>query len=86
MRAHEFITETGLTFFGSPCTKDCSGHKAGYEWAKRKGVTAPPMSSSPSFNNGAGIAVKHGQTGRNTISGGIRGAKGRYQKFRPQPR
>ena len=28
------------TFKGYQCTQDCSGHRAGYEWAKRKGVTS----------------------------------------------
>lgn len=23
---------------GYPCTVDCSGHEAGYEWAERKGI------------------------------------------------
>jgi len=44
-----------LTFKGSECTVDCSGHRAGYEWYKRKG--RPPMSWSPSFNKGAAIAA-----------------------------
>jgi hypothetical protein len=26
-------------FKGYQCTKDCSGHKAGYAWAQHKGVT-----------------------------------------------
>jgi hypothetical protein len=26
------------TFKGYPCTVDCSGHEAGYEWAERKGI------------------------------------------------
>lgn len=43
-----------LTFKGSQCTKDCSGHRAGYEWYKRKNRT--PNSWSQSFNNGAMIA------------------------------
>lgn len=43
-----------LSFLGSQCTKDCSGHRAGYEWYKRKG--RPPMSWSPSFNKGAALA------------------------------
>lgn len=43
-----------LNFLGSPCTKDCSGHRAGYEWYKRKG--RDPNSWSQSFNNGAGLA------------------------------
>lgn len=27
-----------LTFMGYTCTKDCSGHRAGYRWAERKGI------------------------------------------------
>lgn len=45
-----------LSFMGSQCTKDCSGHRAGYEWSKRKG-RVHAASWSPSFNNGAAIAV-----------------------------
>lgn len=45
-----------LTFLGSPCTKDCSGHRAGYNWSRaRGGVRA--ASWSPSFNNGAALAA-----------------------------
>lgn len=44
-----------LQFLGSECTKDCSGHRAGYEWYKRKGRT--PYSWSPSFNKGAALAA-----------------------------
>ena len=61
MRAREFAKKKKsqpldeLTFLGSPCTKDCSGHRAGYNWSKaRGGVTA--NSRSPSFNNGATLA------------------------------
>lgn len=43
-----------LSFLGSPCTKDCSGHRAGYEWYKRNGRR--PASWSTSFNNGAALA------------------------------
>lgn len=41
-----------LSFRGSQCTKDCSGHRAGYEWSLRKGG-ADAASWSPSFNKGA---------------------------------
>lgn len=41
-----------LTFRGSQCTKDCSGHRAGYEWSQRKGGV-DAASWSPSFNKGA---------------------------------
>lgn len=44
-----------LQFLGSQCTKDCSGHRAGYEWYKRNGRTA--QSWSPSFNKGANLAA-----------------------------
>lgn len=27
------------TFNGYPCTIDCSGHEAGYEWAEQNGIT-----------------------------------------------
>lgn len=42
-----------LNFLGSQCTKDCSGHRAGYEWSRRKGLV--PNSRSPSFNKGAAL-------------------------------
>lgn len=29
------------TFHGYACTEDCSGHKAGYDWAARKGIDDP---------------------------------------------
>jgi hypothetical protein len=44
-----------LQFLGS-CTKDCSGHRAGYNWSKRKGLVHA-ASWSPSFNKGAALAV-----------------------------
>jgi len=43
-----------LSFLGSQCTKDCSGHRAGYEWFKRN--SRRPASWSPSFNKGADLA------------------------------
>ena len=41
-----------LDILGSPCTKDCSGHRAGYEWSKQRGGISA-ASWSRSFNNGA---------------------------------
>ena len=41
-----------LSFLGSPCTKDCSGHRAGYDWSARKG-NVDSASWSDSFNRGA---------------------------------
>lgn len=53
MRINEIIE--GLTFKGSACTKDCSGHRAGYAWAQTH-PGRPALSRSPSFNKGAAIA------------------------------
>lgn len=44
-----------LMFMGmSPCTKDCSGHRAGYDWSARHS-NAHSASWSDSFNRGAAI-------------------------------
>ena len=43
-----------LQFLGSTCTKDCSGHRAGYAWSQRKGGQIP-NSWSPSFDKGAAL-------------------------------
>lgn len=42
------------TFEGYPCTKDCSGHRAGYEWAERKNIETPEQCGgrSNSFTEG----------------------------------
>jgi pyrimidine deaminase RibD-like protein len=50
-------TLTELSFLGSPCTKDCSGHRAGYAWSQSKGGVAGNSPFSPSFNNGANLFV-----------------------------
>ena len=39
---------------GSPCTKDCGGHRAGAKYARTGGTQR--SSSSPSFNTGMRIA------------------------------
>lgn len=46
---------TGLTFRGYPCTRDCGGHRAGYDWATYWGITDPnlcPLGGSNSFWEG----------------------------------
>jgi hypothetical protein len=43
-----------LSFLGSQCTRDCSGHRAGYQWYKNN--QRAPISASPSFNKGAALA------------------------------
>lgn len=42
-----------LSFLGSQCTKDCSGHRAGYNWYLQN--QRQPNSRSPSFNKGAAL-------------------------------
>lgn len=79
MLINEILNE--LTFGGSRCTKDCSGHKAGYRWALRKGASSA-NSHSPSFNNGAAIA------GNQKKAGVVRMPKVRDErgKFAPHPK
>jgi hypothetical protein len=79
MLINEIINE--LTFGGSRCTKDCSGHKAGYRWALRKGATSA-NSKSPSFNNGVNIAGNQMQAGL-IKSPKVRDDRGRFY-FNPK--
>jgi hypothetical protein len=47
--------QEGLTWRGYPCTKDCSGHAAGDNWAEEHGIENPedcPTGSSNSFWEG----------------------------------
>jgi len=57
--AATFLTDelTELSFLGSPCTKDCSGHRAGYTWSKQRGGQSGNSPFSPSFNNGAQLYI-----------------------------
>jgi hypothetical protein len=56
------------TFEGSPCTSDCSGHEAGYNWAEEHGIddesdcdTAGDTSNSPSFAEGCRAYVQENE-------------------------
>jgi pyrimidine deaminase RibD-like protein len=57
--ADTFLEESlnELNFLGSPCTRDCSGHRAGYAWSQSKGGVPGNSPFSPSFNNGANLFV-----------------------------
>ena len=46
-----------LSFLGSTCTKDCSGHRAGYAWSQSKGGRVAQSPFSPSFNKGSQLHV-----------------------------
>lgn len=49
---------------GYPCTVDCSGHEAGYEWAEEKGIDDPDDcgGNSDSFIEGCQAYAKEQQT------------------------
>lgn len=44
----------GQTFHGYACTDGCAGHRAGYEWAEKRGISDPDDCSgrSKSFIEG----------------------------------
>ena len=44
-----------LSFLGSTCTQDCSGHRAGYAWSRARAGAKIPMSRNPSFDKGAAL-------------------------------
>ena len=79
MKLRDIINE--LTFHGRLCTKDCSGHKAGWEWERKNQTNHVRQTPSPSFNNGTEIAITQRQAGKEPIGTNIRGEKGRFQKF-----
>jgi hypothetical protein len=84
MLIKELIAEgllTELTFGGSRCTKDCSGHKAGYRWALRKGKVSS-NSPSPSFDAGSKIGAAQLKTGQVAMPK-VRDERG---KFSPHPK
>jgi hypothetical protein len=52
------------TFHGYPCTEDCSGHEAGYNWGREHDIDAPEDCSgnSNSFIEGCqAYATEHQQ-------------------------
>jgi hypothetical protein len=76
-----------LSFHGSKCTQDCSGHKAGFDWEKRKNLNTRQQTPSNSFNNGTQIATDMRGKGRiNAIGSGIKNDKGQFTKFQQIPR
>lgn len=79
MLISEILNE--LTFGGSRCTKDCSGHKAGFSWALRKGKVSN-SSKSPSFDAGTKIAAAQMQVGT-TNNPKVRDTRGRFY-FNPK--
>ncbi|MBP6924258.1 MAG: hypothetical protein KBC62_03170 [Candidatus Pacebacteria bacterium] len=52
--SNEYYEDTSEYFNGDPCTGDCSGHEAGYEWAEEENIRDIDDCSgnSTSFNEG----------------------------------
>lgn len=53
------------TFGGNECTEDCSGHKAGYEWAQDNDISdaSDCNGNSQSFNEGCETYTEDQQRG-----------------------
>lgn len=66
MLIKELLLSEQLYFMGSACTKDCSGHRAGYNWGRKK-KRISRSSPSRSFDNGTKIAAA-------ITAGGLRAA------------
>lgn len=77
MKVNEVITE--LSFHGRKCTKDCSGHAAGYKWALARNQTVPCTSHNPSFNSGCDIAISQIKN-KTIIRPKVRNSQGRFSK------
>ncbi|MBU4015998.1 hypothetical protein KKF69_00820 [Patescibacteria group bacterium] len=45
------INNDSLEYNGYPCTVDCSGHEAGYEWAEENGITQDDVDSYSGNSN-----------------------------------
>lgn len=59
-------------FGGYECTEDCSGHKAGYDWAEENDVTdeSDCSGNSTSFNEGCQAYVEDPDRGSETDDDG----------------
>lgn len=70
-----------LSFYGSTCTKDCSGHDAGWKW-RRVNPQSTVISHSPSFVAGTVIRDIQVRNGTNLIGTAARDKKtGRFEKI-----
>lgn len=76
MKIEELLNE--LTFHGSQCTKDCSGHRAGWSWGKKYPNRATTnQTTHQSFNNGVNIANANTKV---VMMPNARGAAGKFVK------
>ena len=91
MRIHEIITEltySGLSYNGLPCTKDCSGNRSGFSYAKSHNIKDPDECRSrnghPSFLNACRKNAADQRDGKFKISPPVRSTSGKFQKFQPE--
>ena len=71
---------SGLSFYGSPCSKDCSGHRAGWFWQQAHPGQTPI--SNKSFTAGANIRLTQAGQGVNPVGPAVRSTQtGRFVKF-----
>lgn len=82
MKITELLVE--LSFQGHTCTKDCSGHAAGYKYAIQHKMDAPTETPSRSFDSGTGIAADQIKNNK-IVRPKVRDPKGRFT-YNPQPR
>jgi hypothetical protein len=69
---------THLSFFGDTCTKDCSGHLAGWRW--RQNHPNSPVIANRSFTEGANKRDQHTAQGKNPPKAVRAHKSGRYTK------
>jgi hypothetical protein len=55
--AASFAPVSAQTFLGYPCTEDCSGHEAGYDWAIKNGISDESECIGNSFVEGCMAAA-----------------------------
>lgn len=64
----------------SQCTKDCSGHTAGYQWSRHHKTNNPSNTRSQSFNNGTVFGAHQNKNNINPLAPGYKD-KGKFTKY-----
>lgn len=61
------------SFRGYPCTADCSGHEAGYEWAEQNDISdaSDCNGNSNSFNEGCEAYVEESGENESAIDASV---------------
>jgi len=75
--------KSNMSLHGYPCTVDCSGHDAGYDWAKGKGITDPAQCSGNSLSFIEGCRAAASDSAITAIASIANGAKSNSQTRLP---